>query len=255
MSRRFPRFGAGPPGGGITLGPPGPVPPTVKALIIANVAVFVVQELTSPAAFRGAFALIPTAVFRLQLWRLLSYQFLHGGVWHLGLNMLMLWMFGSELEQRWGQRFFLKYYLLCGVGGGLCYALVRFGSGIETVGASGSIFGLLMAYGLWFPNRVVLLGLIFPVRIRHVIVILVVIELLQTISANRAGIANAAHLGGMIFGYTYLRWWGSGGLGSGGLPFLRELRRRYYRWRLQRLRRRRWGDDGGGSSDDGPTYH
>ena len=242
------RFGA-PSGGSLSIGPPGPVPPVVKALIAVNIGVHILTHLTSADGAIQAFALIPTRVLgHFEIWRLLTYQFLHAGAWHVALNMLMLWMFGSELEQRWGGSFFLKYYLVCGLGGGLIYTLVRAGTGDPTVGASGAIFGVLMAYGMWFPNRVVLLGFLFPVRVRHVIVFLIVIELLQGVESTGDGIAHAAHLGGMAFGYAYLRWWGAGGLG--GLPTLQGVKRAYYRWRLRRLQRKRFGSGGGN-----PTIH
>lgn len=235
--------------GGIHIGPSGPVPPMVKTLIAVNVVVFLLQKLVGDDIMVSVFGLIPARVNDLQIWRLFTYQFLHGGVWHLAINMLMLWMFGSELEQRWGQRFFLKYYLLCAVGGGVTYALARFGTPMASVGASGAIYGILMAYGLWFPNRVVLLAFLFPVRVRHVVVFLIFVELLQAIEATGAGIAYAAHLGGMAFGYVYLRWWGSAGLGLGALPRWHDIRRSYYRWRFRRLQKKRLGDD------DRPTYH
>lgn len=250
MAQSPQRFRFRPPQGmSVSIGPPGPVPPVVRALIAVNLGVFVVTQLFGADGLIDALALVPPKVVGgFQLWRLVTYQFLHAGTWHVALNMLMLWMFGSELEQRWGGAFFFKYYLVCGVGGGLLYTLVRAGVPDPTVGASGAIFGILMAYGMWFPNRVVLLGFLFPVRVRHVIVFLIVIELLQGVESTGDGIAHAAHLGGMAFGYAYLRWWGAGGLGN--LPTLQGLKRSYYRWRLRRLQRKRFGPPGGG-----PTYH
>jgi rhomboid family protein len=224
--------------GGLSIGPAGPVPPGVRSLIAINVAVYLVQVLTTPERMIGLFGLIPAKVARFEVWRLFTYQFLHGGAWHLALNMLMLWMFGSELEQRWGRRFFLRYYLLCAVGGGLTYAVVRWGTWMPSVGASGAIYGVLMAYGLWFPNRIVLLAFLFPLRVRHVIVFLIFIELLQAIEATGAGIAYAAHLGGMAFGYAYLSWWTKGGVAGGW----RDVRRAYLRWKFRRLQRKRFGD-------------
>jgi membrane associated rhomboid family serine protease len=248
------RYRYGLPGGsGVHLGPAGPVPPAVKALVIANIAVYVLQLLLRGDGPQGRdplielFALIPARLESLQIWRLFTYQFLHGGVLHLLINMLMLWMFGSELEQRWGRRFFLRYYFLCGIGGGIIYALVRFGSATATVGASGAIYGVLMAYGMWFPNRVVLLAFLFPVRVRHVIVFLIVAELLQAMESTGEGIAYAAHLGGMGFGYVYLRWWSKGGLGLGAVPGWSDIKRSYYRWRFRRLQKKRFGK--------GPTLH
>ena len=233
------RFGAP---GGISIGPSGPVPPMVRTLIGVNVGVYVLQLLIPSEQMIAMFGLIPARVARFEIWRLFTYQFLHGGVWHLAINMLMLWMFGSELEQRWGRRFFLRYYLLCAVGGGLTYAGVRYGTWIPSVGASGAIYGILMAYAMWFPNRIVLLAFLFPLRVRHVIVFLILVELLQAIEATGAGIAYAAHLGGMAFGYVYLRWWGSGGLGMGKIPGWSDIRRAYYRWRFRRLQKKRFGD-------------
>ncbi len=236
---------------GLALGPPGPVPPAVKGLIAVNVAVYVLQILAPRGALIAWFGLIPVRVFAAgEIWRLFTYQFLHGGVWHLGLNMLILWMFGTELEHRWGQRFFLKYYLLCGVGGGVTYALVRAGSPIPSVGASGAIYGVLLAYGLWFPNRIVLLAFLFPIRVRHLIVFLVVLELLQAMESTGAGIAYAAHLGGMGFGYLYLRKWTGGGLRL-AVPGWHDLRRAYFRWKFRRLQRKRFG----AGNRRGPTLH
>lgn len=229
--------------GGLTIGPAGPVPPMVRTLIIINVAVYVLQILTPPERMIATFALVPAQVAGFELWRLFTYQFLHGGIWHLAINMLMLWMFGSELEQRWGRRFFLRYYLLCAVGGGITYVLFRWGSWVPSVGASGAIYGVLMAYGLWFPNRIVLLAFLFPLRVRHVIVFLIIVELLHAIESTGAGIAYAAHLGGMAFGYVYLRWWGSSGLGLENALSFRHWKRAYYRWKFRRLQRKRLGND------------
>ena len=232
---------------GLSLGPPGPLPPMVKALIVANTAAYLLQLLTPDSVLVLWFGLIPRAVIGgLELWRVATYQFLHGGVWHLALNMLVLWMFGTELEQRWGPRFFLKYYMLCAVGGGLTYTFVRAGSMMPSVGASDAIYGVLMAYGIWFPNRVVLLAFLFPIRVRHLIVFLIALELVQAMESTGAGIAYAAHLGGMAFGYGYLRWWIKGGPSLGPLPGWHDLRRAYFRWKLRRLQRKRFGPRGGG---------
>jgi len=225
----------------------------VKALIVANVVVYVLSILFGHYAVTSTFAVVPSRVLHLEplgILGLFTYQFLHGGVWHLAINMLLLWMFGSELEERWGSRFFLKYYFVCGVGGGLAYALLSFGQNAPSVGASGAIYGLLMAYAIWFPNRVVLLAFLFPIRVRHVIVFLIVIQTLQAIEATGTGIAYTAHLGGMAFGYFYLRWWGNRGRGVADVLGITDLKRAYYRWRLKRLQRKRWG-----TNDGPPTYH
>ncbi len=224
------------------LGPPGPVPPGVMGLLAVSFAAYIAQRLIG-RGFTEAFALYPSEVlYELEVWRLATYLFLHGGVMHLALNCLLLWMFGCELEQRWGRRFFLKYYFVCGAGAGLFFTLVRATTMAPTVGASGAIYGVLMAYGMWFPNREVLLFLTFPVRVRSLIVFLIALEFLQTLESSGDGIAHAAHLGGMAFGYLYLRWWGAGGLGLPSLGDWGDFRRRYHRWRFRRLQKRRLRD-------------
>ncbi|MFQ5477794.1 MAG: rhomboid family intramembrane serine protease, partial [Candidatus Binatia bacterium] len=120
---------------GIGLGPEGPIPAAIKGLMIANLSAYVLQVVGGQNFFLVHFSLVGPLVLSGELWRLASYQFLHGGIWHLGLNMLMLWMFGSELEQRWGSAFFLKYYFLCGVGGGLLYTLFMYDAMVPSVGA------------------------------------------------------------------------------------------------------------------------
>ncbi len=247
------RAGSAPGGRGFGLGPAGPVPPMVKALIAVNFAVYVVQAFGGRFALISNFALIPALVARGEVWRLFTYQFLHGGVWHLAINMLMLWMFGSELEQRWGQRFFLKYYFLCAIGGGAVFtaAMYLFGDPtVISVGASGGIYGILMAYGMWFPNREVLIWLLFPVKVKYLVIFLIAIEFVQSIEASGGGIAHAAHFGGMAIGYAYLRWWGASGLGVPQLPTWSSLKRSYYKWKFRRLQKKRLG-----GGDNGITYH
>lgn len=237
------------------LGPSGPVPAAVRGLVIANFVVYFLQA----ALGRGVvdhFALIPAEVAQLEVWRLVTYQFLHGGVMHLALNMLMLWMFGSELEQRWGRRFFLKYYFICGVGGGLLFTLVRWATFVPSVGASGAIYGILMAYGMWFPNRELYVFLMFPMKAKHLVLFFMALEFLQTVESSGTGIAHAAHLGGMLFGYAYLRWWGVGGLTLHSIPGRKDLEIAWRRWKLRRLQRKHFGPRGGGpGGDGGPTLH
>jgi len=238
------------------LGPSGPVPPAVKGLIIANVAVYLIQLFGGRGALIANFSLIPSLVVQGEIWRLFTYQFLHGGVWHIGMNMLMLWMFGCELEQRWGQRFFLKYYFLCAVGGGGAFTTAMYLAGqpnVASIGASAGIYGILMAYGMWFPNRKVFIWFLFPIAIRYLVVFLIALEFVQSIEASGGGIAHAAHFGGMVFGYLYLRWWGASGLGLRPLPGWHDIKRSYYRWRFRRLQKKRLG--GGPKDGGGVTYH
>jgi membrane associated rhomboid family serine protease len=215
---------------------PGPMTPTVKLLLIANIGMFLVQlALPGLAIWLG---LTPALVFeRFFGWQLVTYMFLHAGIGHLLFNMLALWMFGVDLERRWGQQAFLRYYLVCGVGAALCSlaaALLPFQFSDElyitpTIGASGAIYGLLLAYGLLFPDRTIFL-FIFPMPARVYVIIAGVLVLFNSVMDTAGGTAHFAHLGGMLFGYAYLTW------GRGG-P-MAEIRYRYTKWRMARLRKR-----------------
>ncbi len=226
----------------LRFGPSGSVPPVVARLIAVNVAVYIIQVLTGEWCARE-FGLIPALVQRGEIWRLFTYQFLHGGSFHLLLNMFALWMFGSELAPRWGGRFFLRYYFVCAVGGGILFTLVRLGTWIPSVGASGAIYGILMAYAMWFPNRQVYLYFVLPIRVRYLIVFLILLETTQAIESTGTGIAHAAHLGGMGFGYAYLRWNGVQGFRPVPAGTWNRWKRQLARWRLQRRARDRgWKD-------------
>src|SRR3989442_12333272 len=154
----------------------GRITPGVKAPLIINVSVFGLQVLTQQIAgsgdFENTFGLLPNLVIhKFQLWRLVTYMFLHSTSWlsHLLLNMLMLWMFGTEVERVWGTREFVKYYFICGIGAGLVTCLVFPQS--TTIGASGAVFGVMLAYGMLFPNRQIFLWFLFPMRAISFVVI------------------------------------------------------------------------------------
>lgn len=184
----------------------GRLTPTVKKIIIINVAIFIVIHLFSRFPWFAVFGLVPYFVFaRLMLWQLFTYMFFHGGLWHLVINMLMLLFFGCDIERSWGRKQFLFYYFFTGIGAGLCSYLTSFRSPIPVVGASGAIFGLLVAYAMMFPDTVVFLFLFFPMRIRHVVFVLGGINLLGALTNPDAGIAYFAHIGGGLFGYLYLK--------------------------------------------------
>jgi membrane associated rhomboid family serine protease len=217
---------------------PGALTPAVKMLLIANTAVFVLQWIVSGLV--DYLGLTPALVIeRLFLWQVVTYLFLHGGIIHLLFNMLALWMFGVDLERRWGQQAFLRYYFVCGVGAALCsvvagllFSVFGFGDRLyitPTVGASGAIYGLLLAYGLLFPERTIFL-FIFPVPARIYVILVGVLILYQSAGDPMGGTAHFAHLGGMLFGYAYLTW------GRGG-P-MAELKYRYTKWRMARLRKK-----------------
>jgi membrane associated rhomboid family serine protease len=190
------------------------MPPVTLALIVANVAIFLIQ-LSAPGIV-GPFALWPLAAgssasgVGFAPWQLVTYSFLHGGLFHLGFNMFALYMFGGAIEQVFGSRRYLTYYLVCVVSAALTQLLFAAISGgiYPTIGASGGIFGLLLAYGLYFPNnRVMLLFPPIPMPARVFVVVYAVIELYLGVTGTQEGVAHFAHLGGMVGGYLMLRFW------------------------------------------------
>jgi len=188
----------------------GRITPGIKILIIINVSVYVLQWLGANVAGGGndivqIFGLTPAdAVGRLWIWQFVTYMFLHStyALSHILLNMLMLWMFGTDLERVWGTRPFLKYYFVCGAGAGILTCVSSYHS--TTIGASGGVFGVMLAYALVFPNRQILLWFLFPMRSIVFVMICVGIELLS-LRGLQDGVAHFAHLGGMLFGYIYLK--------------------------------------------------
>ncbi len=197
----------------------GPLTPVVKTLIITNVAVWLFQMAAGYLAqvrLDRLFGLVPYDVtHHLFLWQLATYMFLHGGFFHLGLNMLALWMFGTELESLWGSRRFARFYFVTGIGAGICSVLVAWNSFVPTIGASGAIYGLLAAYGILFPERTILLYFVIPIKAKYFVLILGVITFWSSLSASGSGVAHVAHLGGLLFGWFYLK--GFAGSGGGGL--------------------------------------
>lgn len=200
------------------------LPPATKWLLILNVAVFAIAWLLGrQVAMRIdlTFALWPWysggygsdfPVF--MPWQLATYAFLHGGVDHIAFNMLALAMFGSPIEHAWGTRRYLLYYGVCVVGAGLCqlalasWSVAQGGDIYPTVGASGGIFGLLLAYGMSFPHqRVMLLFPPVPMKARTLVIVYGAIELLLGFTGLQPGVAHFAHLGGMLFGWLLLLYW------------------------------------------------
>lgn len=218
------------------------LPRITKYLLIANLIGFVLQTLLGNDRLidlmlwpwgevaDDSYALAPAFM----PWQLLTYAFLHGGLLHLAFNMLALVMFGAPLEYVWGERRFLLYYLVCVVGAGLCqllvgsYALAQGGDPYPTLGASGGVFGLLLAYGMLFPNqRVMLLFPPIPMRARTLVIIYGLFELGLGVTGLQPGVAHFAHLGGMLFGWLLIRYWRGqppfGGRRGGG-PGMRIVR-------------------------------
>lgn len=230
------RHGPYRPGGtGIGIGVPR-LTPFVKAIMIACGAVWLVHfvvwradPLTGDAVSRYL-GVSADGVLSGMLWQPLTYMFLHDPQqpFHLVFNMLMLWMFGSELETWWGSREFLRFYLVAGVGGGIAAVLLGLAAGgtsVPTIGASGALFGLFVAFGTIFAERTILFMLIFPMKARTMAAIIVGLNFFYLLSRTESGISYIAHLGGALVGWLYLkRAWRVG-------EFYRDLR-----WRLRRRR-------------------
>jgi membrane associated rhomboid family serine protease len=198
------------------------LPPVVRALLVVNVAMFVL-EIASGGQVIYTLALWPLqspglttftqAAPPFQIWQLVSYSFLHGSVLHLLLNMYALWLFGTRMENVWGSRSFTFYYFFCVIGAGLVQLYIATegaheGSIYPTVGASGGVFGLLLGFGLTFPNERLLL--IFPpvaLKAKWFVLIYGIIELWAGVTGTQAGVAHFAHLGGMLFGFLLLMYW------------------------------------------------
>jgi membrane associated rhomboid family serine protease len=187
-----------------------PMPPVTKSLLLACVAVFCLN-LFVPLA--GWFALWPLGSGEFMPWQVVSYAFLHGDTLHLFFNMLGLWMFGAELEQLWGRRRFWQYLAASVLVAAAAQLLITAatGSSVPTVGASGALFGLLLAYGMLFPHRTIMpLFPPIPMKARTFVVVFGALELVLGF-AGHGGIAHFAHLGGMLGGWLMIRHWRSAG--------------------------------------------
>jgi membrane associated rhomboid family serine protease len=225
---------------------PGPPSPAVKALLIANITIWLVNLLVPAMTLR--LGLSPRDVYgAFALWQPFTYMFLHdtGGFGHLLFNMLALWMFGTDLEHRWGTRFFTKYYLVTGVGAAITTLLLALVSDSIyyslTVGASGAIYGLLLAWAIYFPHRTIYFYFLFPIPARVFVIIVGAIAFLSSLGGPGSGIAHIAHLGGLVAGYLYLA-------SLRGRP-PDELKYRWLRWRMSRARSR-FDVYTGGKADD-----
>lgn len=215
----------------------------VKWLIIVNVAVFLLYFALVTTSFKSLFeplGLTPSDVVRqFYFWQPVTYLFVHSpfDFWHILFNMLTLWMFGSQLESAWGTRQFLRYYFLCGIGAGLCVIVANMVTGqLDTagrvIGASGAIFGLILAFGVVFANSTVLFLLLFPMKAKYMAMIFGAIALLSTIRSDGSNVSHVAHLGGMVIGLLYLK---SGYFDSNWRQLMRE---KYRDWKFRRAKRK-----------------
>ncbi len=215
-----------------------PLTRMVKGLIIATSAVFLITYVPAKIFFGSElplgtvwFGLTPYLVTHLGfIWQPFTYLFWHGGFFHIIFNMFALWMFGSDVENAWGGRRFLFYYFLTGVGAGLVDVLFEPSSRVPVIGCSGAVFGLLLAYGVLFPNRSIYVYMLIPIKAKWFVAIMGLIEVVNEFGQPGSGISHIAHLGGLLVGLIYLK---GGGL-KGGLG----LRHRYDDWKRARLRRK-----------------
>ena len=217
-----------------------PLTRKVKWLIIVTSAAFVVTyiplQITHADFFSDIFDLFglrsDLVVHRFFVWQFVTYLFLHGGWFHIIFNMFALWMFGSDLESKWGGQKFLFYYFLTGVGAGIIdvtlNTVFRPNMPSVTIGCSGAVYGLLLAYGMLFPERLIYLYMIIPIKAKWFVAIMGAIEFVSSFGDPGSGISHFAHLGGMLFGYIYLRGW--------SLPYRWQLQ--YHEWRRAQMRKR-----------------
>jgi membrane associated rhomboid family serine protease len=216
----------------------GAIPPAIKLLLWINGGIFLLQMAGLDPFLVKYLGLTPSMVSQGAIWQLFTYMFLHGGLLHVGFNMFLLWMFGRDIEQAWGSREFLKYYLVCGLGAGLVTQVVMWGQTIPTIGASGALYGILLAFGMMFPNRLIYLWFLVPIKAKYMVILWGAIELLMASTVSGDGVAHMTHLGGLAVGFIYLKW------GSRIFRFPRPLAF-LGRWRAKRKARRlkqKWDD-------------
>jgi membrane associated rhomboid family serine protease len=186
-----------------------PLPPVTQALLLINVALFCLDEYFNRQLSMW-FALWPVQSGMFYPWQLLSYAFLHGSFSHIFFNMMGLWMFGSELERIWGHKRYLQFLAASALAGGLCQLLMSYAFGwmSPTVGASGALYGLLLAFGMMFPNRTIMpLFPPIPMKAKVFVAVFGGLELLMGVTGSGSGVAHFAHLGGMLGGWLMLRFW------------------------------------------------
>jgi membrane associated rhomboid family serine protease len=223
----------------------------VKRIIIGCVGIYFLQVVLgafSPAALNYLFwfgALVPAYVLHGWLWQIITYSFLHAGVMHVLINMLMLWMFGAQEEIDWGPKKFLEFYLFCIAGAALttiavAYSPIRGVSPLtSTIGASGGVYGVLMAFGMLYGDReIFMFPLPFMMKAKYMVAIMIGLVIIATFQPSQGGVANFAHLGGLFFGFIYVKFAPRQGLTYGASERYFSLRNSYYRWKRRRAARK-----------------
>ncbi len=229
-------YGRGHRSPGLGIGPP-VTPPVIKKLLIANAVFFVVQQMSPVVTLFGS--VTPKAFWQGgYIWQPFTYMWLHppGYLSHILMNMFMLWMFGSQVAMAWGPKRFLRFYLLCGIGAGFIIATYPYfmvganptGILTQTLGASGAIYGVLLAYSLTWPDRTIML--IFP-PVAFRAIWLIPALFFMTVATGGSNVSHTGHLGGVLVGWLYMRRSGE----AGSLFSLRQLK---HRWRRHRMRQR-----------------
>jgi membrane associated rhomboid family serine protease len=212
--------------------------PVIKNLMIVMGVVFLVQQMLRMTSidlyvhyFLSYFALDPEKVWnQYYIWQLFTYIFLHGDFFHILFNLFSLWMFGGELESHWGSRKFLFYFFFCGIGAGIFTVLL---SPYPVIGASGAIYGILLAFGWLFPNRPIYIYFLFPIPAKYMVIIFGLIEFFSS-GSEGGGVAHLTHMGGLVFGFFFMAY-----------PAIRQkIRREYYK--------RKWSQKGPGGKN---YYH
>ncbi len=181
------------------------MPPAIKALIISNVLIALFGWLIPSLkdALREYGALWPVGSGNFEIWQPFTYLFLHGGFGHLFFNMLALWMFGVEIENYWGTKHFTIYYFTCGVGAGILNMI--FTHDAPTIGASGAVYGVLLAFGMMFPDRYIYIYFLLPIKAKFLVAIYIVLEFFASLGSSGSNVAHFAHLGGMLIGFIYIK--------------------------------------------------
>lgn len=178
------------------------LPKGLKSILIITAITYILQSFVPK--FFNLFSLTPYLVFqKIYLWQMLTYMFLHGSFFHFLLNMLILWLIGREIEMYYGTSQFLKIYILSGFGAGIINSIITPKSLIPIVGSSGAIYGILTWFGLTFPNAIIYLYFIFPIKAKHLIIALAILEFIAGLTGSQPGIANFAHLGGILVAFAY----------------------------------------------------
>lgn len=215
-------------------------PPGVKWLLISNTVIFVVNFFASIALEWdpfGIFGLVPAQVLLSGcIWQPVTYMFLHGGFFHILFNMFALWMFGITLESDWGTKRFLQYYFLCGIGAALCVIAVSIPAHetmFRTIGASGAVYGLLLAFGVLYPDTPILFSFLIPIKAKYFVMIYGAIEFMSSFVPG-SGVSHIAHLGGMLFGFVFLKF----RFNRKRFEPLAALGGQYREWKLRRARKR-----------------